>query len=46
MSTLQALIAWSKVFAVWAAIAVFFGAVVGVGIVAARGVIALVGGGS
>jgi hypothetical protein len=44
MSTLQALIAWSKVFAVWAAIAVFFGAVAGVGIVASRAVVALLGG--
>jgi hypothetical protein len=44
MSTLQALIAWSKVFAVWAAIAVFFGAVVGVGIVASRAMIALLWG--
>jgi hypothetical protein len=44
MSTLQALIAWSKVFAVWAAIAVFFGVVAGVGIVAARAVVAIFGG--
>lgn len=44
MSTADLMFAWLKVLAVWAAIAAFFGAVVGVGIVVARGVIALLGG--
>lgn len=41
MSILEALAAWVKVLAVWAVIAAFFGAVVGVGILAARAVLAL-----
>lgn len=45
MTTADLIVAWLKVFAVWAAIAAFFGAVVAVGIVVARAVIALLGGG-
>lgn len=45
MTTADLMLAWLKVLAVWAAIAAFFGAVIGVGIVVARGVIALLGGG-
>jgi hypothetical protein len=44
MTITQALAAWLQAFTLWAAVAAFFGAVVGVGILAARAVLALLGG--
>ena len=46
MSTIDALIGWLKVLAVWAAVGVFFGILGGVAIVVARAVIALLWGAS